>query len=90
MARTRRGVPAAYCVLALLLASLLHREARVAGFAGGLDALRDTLADLKLGVDLPAPGRRERSTVRVAERTPEHARRSEHFGLAAYHATGAR
>ena len=83
-------VHAAYCVLALLLASLLHREARAAGFASGLDALLETLADLKLVVDLPAPGRRERSTVRVTERTPEQARLFEHFGLAAYHATGTR
>ena len=83
-------VHAAYCVLALLLASLLHREARAAGFAGGLDALLDTLADLKLVVDLPAPGRRERSTVRVTERTPDQARLFEHFGLAAYHAAGTR
>jgi hypothetical protein len=81
---------AAYCVLALLLASLLHREARAAGFAGGLDALLETLADLKLVVDLPTPGRRERSTVRVTERTPEQARLFEYFGLAAYHATDPR
>lgn len=80
-------VHAAYCVLALLLASLLHREARAVGFAGLLDALLETLADLKLMVDLPTPGRRERSTVRVTECTsPEQAVLFEHFGLAAYHA----
>ncbi len=83
-------VHAAYCVLALLLASLLHREARTVGFAGGLAALLETLADLQLVVDLPAPGRRERSTVRITERTPEQARLFEHFGLAAYHAAGTR
>ena len=78
-------VHAAYCVLALLLASLLHREAQAAGFVGGLDALLETLADLKLVVDLPAPGRRERSMMRITERTSEQARLFEHFGLAAYH-----
>ena len=41
----------ASCVLAWLLASLLHREARAVGFAGGLDALLETLADLRLVVD---------------------------------------
>ena len=60
------------------------------GLPGGLDALLETLADLKLVMDLPTPGRRERSTVRVTERTPEQARRFEHFGLTAYHATGTR
>ncbi len=79
-------VHAAYCVLALLLASLLHREARAAGFPGGLDALVETLADLKLVVDLPAAGRRERPTLRVTERTPAQMPLFEHFGLAAYHA----
>jgi len=78
-------VHAAYCVLALLLASLLHREARAAGFSGGLDALLETLADLKLVVDLPTPGRRERPTVRITERTAEQATLFDHFGLAAYH-----
>ncbi len=78
-------VHAAYCVLALLLASLLHREARAAGFSGGLDALVETLADLKLVVDLPAAGRRERPTLRVTERTPAQGPLFEHFGLAAYH-----
>ena len=45
----------ASCVLAWLLASLLHREARAVGFAGGLDALLETLADLRLVVDRSRP-----------------------------------
>lgn len=79
-------VHAAYCVLALLLAALLQREARAAGFTGGFDALVETLADLQLVVDLPTPGRRERPTLRVTERTPTQAALFEHLGLAAYHA----
>ena len=43
------------------------------GFSGERDALVETLADLKLVVDLPAAGCRERKLF-------------EHFGLAAYHA----
>lgn len=80
-------VHAAYCVLALLLASLLHREARGAGFEGGFASLLETLADLKLVVDLPAPGRREAPTLRVTERTAEQVALYDHFGLAAYQAT---
>jgi hypothetical protein len=79
-------VHAPYCMLALLLTSLLHREARAAGFPGGLDALVETLADLKLVVDLPAAGRRERPTLRVTGRTPAQMPLFEHCGLAAYHA----
>ena len=71
-------VHAAYCVL--------HREAQAAGFPGGLDALVETLAELKLVLDLPAVGRRERPTLRVTERTPAKVPLFEHFGLAAYHA----
>jgi transposase len=78
-------VHAAYCVLALLLASLLHREARAAGFAGGLDALLETLTDLKLVVDLPVPGRRT-TVVRLTERTPVQEQLVQHFHLAQYHA----
>ncbi len=82
-------VHAAYCVLALLLASLLHREARAAGFPGGLDALVETLADLKLVVDLPAAGRRTPG-LRVTERTPVQDGLVRHFQLAKYHAALAR
>lgn len=42
-------------VLALPLASLLHREARAAWLARGLDALLKTLADLHLVVDTRPP-----------------------------------
>ena len=78
-------VHAAYCVLALLLASLLHREAQAAGFSGGLDARVETLADLKLVVDLPTVGRR-RASLRVTERTPIPEGLVRHFQLAKYHA----
>ena len=56
-------VHAAYCVLALLLAALLHREGQTAGFPGGLAALVKTLADL-----LPTAGRRTPG-LPVTERT---------------------
>jgi len=78
-------VHAAYCVLALLLASLLHREARAAGITDGFDTVLETLADIKLVVDLPAPGRRERPVLRVTERTADQDKLFQHFGLAAYH-----
>ena len=71
--------------MALPLASLLHREARTAGFAGGLDALLETLADLKLVVDLPAPGRRT-TAVRLTEGTPVQEPLVQHFHLAQYKA----
>lgn len=48
-------VHAAHCVLALRLTSLLHRKARAAGVPGGLDALVETLADLKLVHSRPTP-----------------------------------
>ena len=77
-------VHAAYCVLALLLASLLHREARRAGFAGGLDALLETLAALKLVVDLPTTGRRTPG-LRVTARSVAQDELVRHFQLAKYH-----
>ena len=73
-------------VLALLLASLPHGKARTAGSTGDLD----TLAKPKLVVDLPTPGRREGPLVHVTQRTAAQARLFEHFGPAAYHATGLR
>ena len=79
-------VHAAYCVLALLLASLLHREARTAGITEGFDTVLETLADIKLVVDLPAPGRRERPVVRVTERSADQEILFQHFDLAPYHA----
>lgn len=78
-------VHAAYCVLALLLASLLHREARAAGITAGFDTVLETLADIKLVVDLPAPGRRERPILRVTERTADQETLFQQFDLAAYH-----
>ena len=78
-------VHAAYCVLALLLASLLHREARTAGMTEGFDTVLETLADIKLVVDLPAPGRRERPVVRVTERSADQEMLFQHFDLARYH-----
>lgn len=75
---------APYCVLALLLVPLLHREARAVGYVGGPDTLVEPLADLKLVVDLPTAGRWTPG-LRVTERTPVQERLVHHFQLAKYH-----
>ncbi len=85
-------VHAAYCVLALLLASLLYREARKAGFTLGFDALIETLADVRAVLDLPG-GRRSRQrslAVRLTRRSPEQQRLFDTLSLERYHegATG--
>ncbi|MDA8335846.1 MAG: IS1634 family transposase [Peptococcaceae bacterium] len=77
-------VHSAYCVLALLLASLLHREARAAGFTGDFDALMETLNDIRMVVDLPEKGRRKPVNVRLTRRTPEQDRLFQQLGLIAY------
>lgn len=77
-------VHAAYCVLALLLASLLHREARAAGFTGSFDALMETLSDIRMVVDLPEGARRKPINVRLTRRTPDQDRLFHRLGLVAY------
>jgi transposase len=80
-------VHAAYCVLALLLGSLLHRHVRGAGIAIGFDALIETLAGIRGVLDLPAGGQRRRSSlqVRLTRRTPLQQQLFNLLGLAAYH-----
>jgi len=64
-------VHVAMCVMALTVASLLHREARKAGFEQGFDALLETLQEIRGVVDLPAEGSRERPRIRLTRRTSE-------------------
>jgi transposase len=59
----------AICVMALMVASLLHREARKGGFDQGFDALLETLGGIRGVVDLPAEGSRERPRIRLTKRT---------------------
>lgn len=78
-------VHAAYCPLGLLLASLLHREARSAGITDGFDTVLEALADIKLVADLPVSGRRQRPILRVTALTADQDKLFRHFGLPAYH-----
>ena len=77
-------VHAAYCILALLLASLLHREARAVGFTGDFDALVETLSDIRMVVDLPEETRRKPINIRLTRRTPEQSKLFNQLGLDAY------
>lgn len=74
----------AICVIALMLASLLHREARRLGFDHGLDALLETLGGIRGVVDLPAEGSRERPRIRLTKRTPQQQQLFDHLGLAQF------
>lgn len=67
------------------MASLLHREARGAGFTGGLGALLEALANLKRMVDLPAAGR-QTPGLRLTKCTAVQEGLVHPFQLANYHA----
>lgn len=74
----------AVCVMALLLASLLYREARQAGYDQGFDALMETLAGIRGVVDLPPEGTRERPRIRLSKRTPEQEQLFVSLGLSRF------
>ena len=75
---TRPSVSGPYCWR-------LAREARAAGIAGGFGTVLETLADIRLVVDLPAPGLRERPALPVTEHTAAQDTLFQHFDLAPYH-----
>jgi transposase len=83
-------VHAAYCVFALLLASLLHREVRRAGLSLSLDTLLQTLAGIKGVIDLPRDSRRRTVpvSIRLTRRDPEEDRLFQLLGLARFHPEG--
>jgi len=83
-------VHAAYCVFALLLASLLHREVKRATPIDppALDSVLGTLSGIKGVVDLPRGGDRRRTvpiSIRLTRREPEEERLFELLGLARLH-----
>ena len=71
----------AICVMALMVASLLHREARKGGFDEGFDALMETLGGIRGVVDLPAEGSRERPRIRLTKRTTHQDKLYTELGL---------
>ncbi|MDA8192840.1 MAG: IS1634 family transposase [Thermaerobacter sp.] len=79
----------AICVMALMLASLLYREARQAGFPHGFDALMETLQQMRAVVDLPRAGSRERLQIRVTRRTADQEALYQRLGLAPFDPTTA-
>ncbi|MGC8488357.1 MAG: IS1634 family transposase [Clostridia bacterium] len=81
-------VHAAYCVFALLLATLLQREVRRAGLSSCLDALLETLSGIKGVIDLPRGPSRRRTlpvSIRLTRREPEEERLFQILGLQRYH-----
>lgn len=78
-------VHALYCVLALTLAGLLHREARRAGLDLGLDALGRELSSIREVINLypPIAGKagRLRASTTYSEETPTSSRLAEIFHL---------
>ena len=84
------GVHAAYCVFALLLSALLHREVRRAApdKAPAFGALLESLAQIKGVVDIPRDSGRKRSapvTVRLTRREPDQERLFQLLGLQRFH-----
>ena len=77
----------AICVMALLLASLLHRQARNGGFEQGFDALLETLAGIRGVVDLPPEGSRQRPRIRLTKRTSQQEQLFAHLGLSQFDPT---
>jgi transposase len=83
-------VHAFYCVLALLLASLLHRQAVQGGVRLSLVGVLESLAGIQEVIALypPAGGRgRPRAATVLTHRTPIQQQLFEHFRLARYQAT---
>jgi transposase len=81
-------VHAAYCVLALLLSSLLLREVRRAGIDTGMDRLLETLSGIKGVIDLPRQSSRNKSVpvaIRLTRRDPEQERLFQSLGLQRFH-----
>jgi len=78
-------VHAFYCVLALTVARLMHREAVNAGMPMSVRELLDTLAVIQETVLLyPSTGGRPKARRMLSETDPTQDRLSELFGLAAY------
>ena len=77
----------AVCVMSLMVASLLHRQARQGGFAQGFDALLETLGGIRGVVDLPPEGSRERPRIRLTKRTAEQDQLFAHLGLTQFDPT---
>ncbi len=83
-------VHAAYCVFALLLSALLHREVRRAGpdKAPAFDTLMESLAQIQGVVDLPRDSDRKRTvpvSIRVTRRDPEQERLFQLLQLERFH-----
>jgi transposase len=83
-------VHAAYCVFALLLSALLHREVRRAdpAKAPAFDTLMASLAQIQGVVDLPRDADRKRTVpvaIRLTRREPEQERLFELLGLQRFH-----
>ena len=84
------AVHAAYCVFALLLSALLHREVRRADpeQAPAFDALMESLAQIHGVVDLPRDGARKRTvpvSIRLTRRDPEQERLFRRLDLQRFH-----
>jgi len=78
-------VHAFYCVLALTVARLMHREAANAGMPMSVRELLDTLAGIQETVLLyPSTGGRPKARRMLSETDPTQDRLSDLFGLAAY------
>ena len=83
-------VHAAYCVFALLLSALLHREVRRADpdKAPAFDSLMESLARIQGVVDLPRDGDRKRTvpvSIRLTRRETEQERLFELLDLQRFH-----
>jgi transposase len=81
-------VHAAYCVFALLLASLLQRELRRGGASVGFTALMETLAGIRAVVDVPRDEQQRRSvpvSIRLTRRSAEQERLFQLLGLSRFH-----
>jgi transposase len=79
----------AICVIALMLVSLLYREARQGGFPHGFDALMETLQQMRAVVDLLREGSRERPQIRLTRRTADQEALYQRLGLASFDPTTA-
>ena len=78
-------VHALYCVLALMVAHLLRRQAAQAGIATSVRELLETLDSIQETVMVyPSTGGRPRARRMLTEMTPTAAQLYELFGLAAY------
>ena len=81
-------VHAAYCVFALLLASLLQREVHRAGMISGFTTVMETLAGIRAVVDLPHDDHHRRSvpvSIRLTRRSPDQERLFQLLGLTRFH-----